>query len=213
MSAAQTILNLLRERERPATVADLVAASGLHENAVRRNLARLIEQEQVSAEPQRSSGRGRPTLRYRAAGPAGEPYRELMPLLLALLGGAQPGEEAAFAAGRAHGLRTAPGGDAREAVISSLTTLGFAPRPIAAGAGAPKSATAPPTRVSLERCPFADLVTGPGGRQLCALHHGLLSGVAEARGGRVSDFRMVDPNRARCVLSLDEDAPAPAPDS
>ena len=76
-----------------------------------------------------------------------------------------------------------PGGEtagAREAIVDSLVTLGFAPVGLVRRA---------PGRhvLDLTRCPFTDAVTAsPNGRRVCHLHHGLLAGVAAAsgRGGR-----------------------------
>ncbi len=202
MSAAESILRHLRSAPAPATIAELVAATGLHENAVRRNLATMVDAGTVHAERVPGSGRGRPPLRYRATGEADTPYRELMPLLLSLLGGSSVGREAAFEAGRAHGRAAAPDGDARDAVVSSLASMGFAPTEETSTS--PADAT---TSIRLLTCPFADLVIKPGGRQLCALHHGILAGVAEARGGEVMRFDVVDPNVADCVLHLVPDGP------
>lgn len=198
MTAADTILEHLRAGQAPATIAELVDATGLHENAVRRNLTRLIDAGTVYVErAPGSGGRGRPALRYRAAGEPETPYRALMPLLLRLLRGADVGRDAAYRAGLAHGLAQAPTGAPREAVMSSLAAMGFAPADAT-------QASAPPGTADLElrACPFADMVTQPGGRQLCALHHGILAGVAGARGGAVTRFDVVDPNAGHCVLHL-----------
>lgn len=201
MIAADAILRHLRTAAGPATVAELVAATGLHENAVRRNLARLGADGMVLAERDpAAAGRGRPRLRYRAAGGPETPYRELMPLLLGLLNGAAPAPEEVFAAGLAHGRASAPEGTAREAATASLAAMGFAPAD-ETPAGTPGEEGV----IRLRTCPFADLVTRPGGRRLCALHHGILAGVAERRGAAVRHFEVVDPNRADCVLHLGAD--------
>lgn len=208
MSAADTILERLRATGAASTIAELVAATGLHENAVRRNLAQLAAAGSVQVErPSGTGGRGRPALRYRAQGSPETPYRALLPLLLDLLRGTDVDTETAFAAGRAHGRATAPDGDAREAVVASLAAMGFAPADTTP-AGAPDGSV----EVRLQACPFADMVMRPGGRRLCALHHGILAGVAEARGSEVRRFDIVDPNAADCHLLLGTPEAPDAPD-
>jgi predicted ArsR family transcriptional regulator len=188
------------------TVPEMAERTGLHVNAVRRNLARLAEGGRVhidrAAPP--GAGRGRPPLRYRAVASDAMAYRELMPLVLALLtgeGGAGVDAAAdAYRTGREYGLANAPAGDPREAVTASLAALGFAPQ---ADPGPPGAAA----RLALTRCPFSDTITHPGGRALCALHHGILAGVAEARGGELVRFDVVDPRTGHCQASVADAAP------
>lgn len=194
---ADRILRCLREADEALTVPQLVEHTRLHENAVRRNLKRLEERGDVHVQRNEPgpARRGRPALRYRAVGSRDTPYRELLPLLLALLAGADVGQDDVYRTGRAHGRASAPVGDTRGATLRSLTEMGFAPTD-AAHAGTPQGVDT----YLLTACPFADVVTRPGGRRLCALHHGMLAGVAEARGGRVEEFAIVDPNVDHCRL-------------
>lgn len=194
---ADRVLHCLREAAEALTVSQLVERTRLHENAVRRNLKRLEERGDVHVqrnEPE-PSRRGRPALRYRGVGSRETPYRELLPPLLALLADADVGQGEAYRAGRAHGRTSAPAGDTRGAMLTSLAKLGFAPADDARP-GTPQGVDA----FLLTACPFADMVTRPGGRRLCALHHGMLAGVAEARGGQVEDFAIVNPNADHCRL-------------
>ena len=179
---------------------ELVGETGLHENALRRALARLTSRDEVLAEPERRRSRGRPELRYRLAGAPDAPFREFLPLLLALIADSPAPEGAAYAIGHAHAERHTAG-SAGEAVKSSLARLGFAPRQGAGG-------EAGVTELVLGRCPFSDAVTSsPQGRRICQLHHGLLAGAAEARGGRLREFVVNDPRSAACsVAVLDEPA-------
>lgn len=183
------------------TVAELSERTGLHPNAVRRNLARLVPggRVQVDRSGPRTGARGRPRLRYRAVASEAMAYRELMPLLLALLtgeGGASVDARAdAYRTGREYGLANAPDGDPVEAVFASLAALGFAPEPDPGPPGAGP-------RIALTRCPFSDTIPHPGGRALCALHHGILAGVAEARGGELVRFDVVDPRTGHCQAAV-----------
>lgn len=196
--AAGRITEALRDADAPLGVADLVGATGLHENAVRRALARLVTDGRVHAEEAPAGGRrGRPRRLHRAVDGPERPYRELLSLVLGLLaGGRGDGHGAAFDAGRAHGRAAAARGTATEAVTGALAELGFSPSRRGDGEGG----------IALEACPFADQVLGPGGRTLCSLHHGIVAGVAEARGGAITSFEAADPSRAPCTLAV-RDAP------
>jgi predicted ArsR family transcriptional regulator len=132
-------------------------------------------------------------------------YRELMPLVLALLtggGGAGVGAvDDAYRAGRAYGRANAPAGEPVEALRASLVALGFAPADERVGQDGS-------TRMELTRCPFADMVGRAGGRALCELHHGMLAGVAEARGGTLEAFEVTDPNVGHCRVAVAPGPPA-----
>jgi predicted ArsR family transcriptional regulator len=52
---------------RPAGVAELTEVTGLHHNAVRQHLAKLVEAELVVESTERPMGRGRPRLAYTIA--------------------------------------------------------------------------------------------------------------------------------------------------
>lgn len=203
--APRRISRALADAPRALSVRDLAEATGLHENAVRRALARLVRQGDVLAERQLPRTRGRPLLRYRLVGPADEPFRHLVPVLLDLLDASGAAAERAYAAGLAHAEAAPRFGhaSAREAVIGSLATLGFAPVEIPSGT--------PGGRITLDltRCPFADAVTtSANGRQVCHLHHGLLAGVARANGGRLDDFVINDPRATPCQVAFHAEEPA-----
>ena len=179
-------------------VGDLVAATGLHENAVRRGLAALAAAGAVLVERQPSRGRGRPRHRYRLVGTADEPFKQLVPMLLDLLDSPGASAGTAYEIGRAHAERAGAGehSSAGEAVVESLVRLGFAPveRP---------SGTPGHTALDLTRCPFADAVTAsPNGRQICQLHHGLLAGVASRAGGALDEFVINDPRTVPCRVAF-----------
>jgi predicted ArsR family transcriptional regulator len=180
------------------TMRELVTATGLHENALRRALARLTARGAVDVESERRHSRGRPTLRYRHGGSPDEPFKRFLPLLLELLEATPAADEDAYAIGRAHAESTAtsaPSG-AREAVVSWLAMLGFAPREH----GASDTGRA---EFWLHRCPFGEAVTSsPAGRRICALHHGLVAGVAEAHGGKLQEFVINDPRLEPCRVGV-----------
>jgi predicted ArsR family transcriptional regulator len=185
------------------SVRELAAVTHLHENAVRRTLAALVEQGEVRSEQQRSGARGRPLLRYRLVGAADEPFKAVLPMLLDLLDAPEFPAGAAYASGFAHGSAAAGAGSTREAIVSSLVNLGFAPveRP-GGGAGAGIA-------LDLTSCPFRDAVTGSrNGRQICHLHHGLVAGIAAATGGALEEFVINDPLVQPCGVRFRELAEA-----
>jgi predicted ArsR family transcriptional regulator len=182
------------------SVRELTNATSLHENAVRRTLARLIAEGEVRVERQPPRARGRPLLRYRLVGSIDEPFKAVLPMLLDLLGASRASADAAYATGFEHGSSTAaPGsGGAREALVSSLVNLGFTPvEHPATGTG--------PTTIDLTSCPFRDAVTSSAnGHQICHLHHGLLAGIATANAGALDGFTINDPRVTPCRVRFHE---------
>jgi predicted ArsR family transcriptional regulator len=179
------------------TMRELISSTGLHENAIRRTLGRLVSDGTVHVGPEPRSSRGRPLLRYRRAGAPDEPFRRFLPLLLDLVDRA-PGTDAdAYEIGRAAGAASRPATvGAPGAVASVLVQLGFAPRRVG-------TSERGGTRMALGRCPFGDAVTSaPRGASICALHHGLLAGVATASGGELESFTVRDPRVLRCEVSV-----------
>jgi predicted ArsR family transcriptional regulator len=176
------------------SVRELAELTGLHENAVRRTLATLIERGEVRVERERSGARGRPLLRYRLVAAADEPFRTLLPMLLDLLDTPADSAATAYASGFARGSAAPPQRDAREAILASLVNLGFAPveQPAAEAAS---------IALELTECPFRDAVTGShNGRQICHLHHGLVAGIAAATGGELEEFVINDPRVVPCRI-------------
>jgi predicted ArsR family transcriptional regulator len=180
------------------SVRELTELTKLHENAVRRTHALLVAQGDVRIERQPSAARGRPLLRYRLVGAADEPFKVVLPMLLGLLDISAASSAAAYARGFAHGSAASPPGGTREALVSSLVNLGFAPVEETAGVGKGVA-------LELTRCPFSDAVTGSlNGRQICHLHHGLVAGIAAATGGVLDEFVINDPRAVPCRVLFHE---------
>jgi predicted ArsR family transcriptional regulator len=177
---------------------ELVAETGLHENSLRRSLGRLVARGAVRVEPERRTSRGRPALRYRRPAAVEEPFGRFLPLLLELLDRAPASADAAYEIGRAHGAASAAthAGRAPQAVAFLLDALGFAPRPAPASPGGDAG-------LMLDRCPFSDAVTSSRqGGTVCALHHGLVAGVAAANGGELERFVVHDPRQRPCEVTV-----------
>jgi predicted ArsR family transcriptional regulator len=197
-NAPQRVREALASSPAGRSVRELTSVTHFHENAVRRTLSLLVARGEVLAEPQRAGTRGRPALRYRLVGGTAEAFKTVLPMLVELL---DPSPAAAYACGFAHGRASTAPGDTREAVVSSLVTLGFAPLERARGR--------PAVELELTGCPFRDaVVDSPGGRQICHLHHGLVAGIAAATGGELRTFAINDPRLEPCRVVVDERAAA-----
>jgi predicted ArsR family transcriptional regulator len=199
--AQQRVREALAASTGGRSVRELTDLTHFHENAVRRTLAMLVARGDVRVERQRSGARGRPLLRYRLVGAPDEPFKTILPMLLELLDPGRSSARAAYDSGFAHGTATSAPGDTREAIVSSLVNLGFAPVEQVTGT--------PVIELELTSCPFRDVVTGsPNGRQICHLHHGLIAGVAAATGGALAEFVINDPRVVPCRVLFREEAAA-----
>jgi predicted ArsR family transcriptional regulator len=170
-------------------VPELSRLLGIHPTTVRAHLERLLEAGVLEEEPGIPAGRGRPSKRYRLRVPllAGDPeVRLLVGALVSLLQRAYG--ERAVAAAEEEGVRRGrelgrsfrhPSIEqtARE-VVETLEHLSFAPAPLIRR----KEGLA----VDLHHCPFRVEPDDPDGVVVCALHEGLVRGLAEvASGGEV----------------------------
>jgi predicted ArsR family transcriptional regulator len=197
-ASAARIERALGDAPAGLTMRELVSLTGLHENAIRRTLVRLTGSGSVHVESERRPARGRPALRYRRAGAADEPFRRFLPFLLELLQRASVTSEDAFELGRAQGagMPSAAAVGAPDAVAGLLVRLGFDPARNGAG-------TDGAVRLTLRRCPFSEIVASSrGGHRVCALHHGLIAGVAAASGGELQSFTVNDPPVVPCELEV-----------
>ena len=199
------MLRLIRSEREGIGVKALSDATGMHENTVRFHLERLVEEGLVERRQGTSRGPGRPPLLFvarRDHADAGRDNYELIARALAMhLGDGQEAVAVAEAAGRAWGRSHAddraaeagggavgggatdgglPEADAWECGLDELARVmdgaGFAPEVTAGPEGA--------ATVQVHHCPFGNLAredrTVP-----CAVHLGLMRGVAEVAGGAV----------------------------
>jgi len=173
--AQQRLLDVLSSFGRPATLAELVAATGLHENTVRGHLDVLHERDHVTRLRVAPRGRGRPAWSWLARRPA------YISLAEALADGIESGDRlSAREAGRRGGLawgqrlaaQLSTGQDtAARRVSQVLTHTGFAPE------------EQPDGTLRLTRCPFLDAARAHQA-SVCSVHRGLIEGaLGEAAGG------------------------------
>jgi predicted ArsR family transcriptional regulator len=229
------LFEMLQERPEGLGVTELAQRSGLHPNTVRVHLDKLTEAGMVAGEPVRRGGRGRPSIRYRAAEPPeGDRYRVLASMLVtALTTGDRDGPSlAAETAGRRWGQRHAAVSQAAvsQAAVSQAADVAQAGAVSQAGASgdamgprrsAPEAATvvfdqlgfAPVRdgdRIVLHECPYRDLAAQHPD-VICGLHLGLLRGVLDGHGV-AGDDAWLDPfvTPTRCVAGL---AARPTPET
>lgn len=190
---------ILREVESrgPASTADLVATTGLHENTVREHLERLRQDGRLRRIRAEAQGRGRPGWRWEA--PRADVVNPYAGLALALADtlantSADPRAQARSAGVRWGSAiaeeRTDVEGDPRVLVIDVMREQGFAPEPIEDG-----------DAIVLHRCP---LLAAAARRTdvVCAVHEGMVAGIIRSRDdGADAELRPLRPEGG-CLLHL-----------
>lgn len=173
----------------------LAEATGLHDNTVRFHLERLVAEGLVERRQGTSPGPGRPPLVFVARpdreGAGHDNYELIARALATQLGAGEDAVATAEAAGRAWGTSHAGGGEAQRVAEGPATTGGWEEgldelARVMDRCGFAPEVTEEPTgaTVRVHHCPFGSLAredrTVP-----CAVHLGLMRGVAEAAGGGV----------------------------
>lgn len=194
-TARAAVLATVREEDRWCAVKDLADRVGQHTNTVREHLDALVEAGLVRKELAKPQGRGRPALMYRAVAQAdggATPLAAAAALARQLVQLPQ-GAELASAAGRAWAQSIADDaaavGSGPPGVVETSRAMGFDPHPI--------------TRDHLvfRACPMlAAARSNPA--IFCALHAGLIGGLAEANGGRPEDIELSPLGRGGCLLEI-----------
>ena len=179
----ERLLDLLRSADRPLSVAELAPPLGLHPNTIRSHLQVLEEAELVVSGPERTGGRGRPSIVFSAVPAEAEQEHALLAASLAsALEPLPDGIDIAEAAGRSWGRvmieRLEPGrAPDDEACVARVASLlrrrGFAPETNGA-------------ELVMHRCPFRELAERYP-RVVCSFHAGLIDG---ALGELGSDLRL-----------------------
>jgi predicted ArsR family transcriptional regulator len=210
-ATGRRVLDLLTQRGRELTVAEITAGTGQHANTVRSHLALLVEMGRVEVVPENRTRPGRPKLLYRAsqATEPADPYRALAAELAAAAGDTahSPGEAAGHRLARAQRDKVAPDAEAIapeasiEMAVDGLEVLGF------------ETTTDPlGDRLYLSACPFADLARRD--HAICRLHHEMLHGFFDELDSGVTVRRLdIFIKDDLCVAHLNRPdlRPAPAP--
>ena len=174
------MLEMLSDQDRPLSIAELSALTGLHGNTVREHLDSLVRTGLAQRNHGSVEGRGRPAWQYSAMPARGHEGREYAALATALAGqlartSAHPVVDA-VAAGSEWGRQlaepvSADGPlDTRKQVVRMLDELGFDPDPD----GEWKI-------VKLRSCPLLDAARDQPD-VVCGVHHGIVKGALQSLG-------------------------------
>lgn len=199
---------MLRQADRPLSVADVAAAVDLHVNTARFHLDGLVEEGLAERSSEPRVTRGRPRILYASTGPAPGPrsYQLLAEMLTGLVSSLDERGLATGELGRAWGRhlieRVSPSQrlDAQEAIdrlTGLLEAVGFAPA---------TRTTAEGVEVSMGHCPFGE-VAKEHTEVVCTLHLGILQGALDELGApmrAVSLEPFVTPQK--CVARLERQA-------
>lgn len=190
------IFQYLVEHPRAVDVAELTAHLGLHHNAIRQHLAKLLDAGLVVESTVPNGGPGRPKLVYRVDpatdsrwGPTG-PYERLSWLLAEIAASGATPVDVGRRATAADPIDEDRSGV--DVLTAHLTATGFAPTVDVDGSTA---------RFVLGPCPFASTATiAP--EVVCELHRGLAIGVADRTGSlTVDDLTIADPRQGGCTIT------------
>jgi predicted ArsR family transcriptional regulator len=191
------VFRYVADAQRPVDVAELTEHLGLHHNAIRQHLAKLVQAGLVAEATAPPTGRGRPRLCY-TLDPSAEsrwgvtgPYERLTLLLTQIIRSGDSPVEVGRRAGRRTARPTATGGDAVAGLVDAMARHGFAPTARRRGHE---------VDIVLGSCPFETTALADP-ETVCELHLGLALGAAETSGGIVVDELVQhDPRRAKCRL-------------
>ena len=191
------VFRYIADAERPVDVAELTDHLGLHHNAIRQHLAKLVEADLVSEDTAPRVGRGRPRLCY-TVDPSAEsrwgvtgPYERLTLMLTEIIrSGDSP-----VVVGRRFGGRTrvamVDDADPVASLVDAMDRHGFEPTVTRRG---------DKVDIALGTCPFETTALADPDT-VCGLHLGLALGTADALGGLVIDELIRrDPRRGTCRL-------------
>lgn len=193
------VFRYLADAERPVDVAELTEHLGLHHNAIRQHLAKLVAADLAVEATAPRVGRGRPRLVY-TVDPSAEsrwgvvgPYERLTLLLAEVIRSGESPVDVGRRAGRQLRVATSDITDPVSGFVGAMGRHGF--EPTAARRG-------DQVDIVLGACPFETTALADPDT-VCGLHLGLAVGAAESLGGLVVDELVRrDPRRGTCRLRL-----------
>lgn len=185
------------DAERPVDVAELTEHLGLHHNAIRQHLAKLVEAGLVSGATAPPVGRGRPRLVY-TLDPSAEsrwgvtgPYERLTLMLTEIIRSGDSPVDVGRRAGRRVRAATSDAVDPVSSFIGAMERHGFEPTATRRG---------DTIDIVLGTCPFETTALADPDT-VCGLHLGLAVGSADSLDGLVVDELIPrDPRRGTCRL-------------
>jgi predicted ArsR family transcriptional regulator len=191
------VFRYIADAERPVDVAELTEHLGLHHNAIRQHLAKLVEAGLVSVTTAPRVGRGRPRLVY-TLDPAAEsrwgvagPYERLTLMLTEIIRSGDSPVEVGRRVGREARVTTGETTDPVSEFLEAMGRHGFEPKATRRGAQ---------IDIVLGTCPFETTALADPDT-VCGLHLGLAIGTADSLDGLVVDELVQrDPRRGTCRL-------------
>jgi predicted ArsR family transcriptional regulator len=181
------VLALLRQTDRPLSVAEVAEAMDVHVNTARFHLDGLVEDGLAERATESRDTRGRPRILYTSEGasPGPRSYEFLAEMLTGLISTLGDADSATVELGKRWGRhlieRPAPSEhvDAAEAVVrleSLLEKVGFQPEVGPSGEN---------VEVRLRHCPFRE-VAEKHTDVVCAIHLGLMQGALDELGAPIA---------------------------
>jgi predicted ArsR family transcriptional regulator len=191
------LFRYIADAGRPVDVAELTGHLGLHHNAIRQHLAKLVEAGLATESTAPRVGRGRPRLVY-TVDPSTEsrwgvtgPYERLSLLLSEIIRTGHSPVDVGRCAGRQGRAARNPAADPVVGLVDAMERHGFEPTAKQRGRS---------VDIVLGACPFATTALADPDT-VCGLHLGLALGVADVLDGLVIDELVPrDPRRAGCRL-------------
>jgi predicted ArsR family transcriptional regulator len=191
------VFRYIADADRPVDVAELTEHVGLHHNAVRQHLAKLVEAGLVSEDTAPRVGRGRPRLCY-TVDPSTEsrwgvtgPYERLTLMLTEIIRSGDAPVDVGRRAGRRVRVAASGAADPLSGLMDAMERHGF--EPTAARRG-------DQIDIVLGVCPFETTALADPDT-VCGLHLGLAIGAADQLDGLVVDELIPrDPRRGTCRL-------------
>jgi len=191
------LFRYIAEAGRAVDVVELTEHLGVHHNAIRQHLAKLVDAGLVSEATAPRVGRGRPRLVY-AVDPSTEsrwgvtgPYERLSLLLAEIIRTGDSPVDVGRRAGRQVRAPTSAALDPVAGLVEAMERHGFQPTAERRGGQ---------VDIVLHTCPFASAALAEPDT-VCGLHLGLAQGAAEELPGLVVDELVPrDPRSAECHL-------------
>lgn len=191
------VFRYIADAGRPVDVAELTVHLGLHHNAIRQHLAKLVEAALVSEATAPRVGRGRPRLVYTVDASAESrwgvtgPYERLTLLLSEIIRTGDSPVDVGRRAGREVSAATSDAADPVAGLVGAMERHGFEPTAKRRG---------DKVDIVLGDCPFETTALADPDT-VCGLHLGLALGAADSLGGLVIDELVPrDPRRGTCRL-------------
>ena len=191
------VFRYIVDADRPVDVAELTEHVGLHHNAVRQHLAKLVEAGLVSEATAPRVGRGRPRLCY-TVDPSTEsrwgvtgPYERLTLMLTEIIRSGDSPVDVGQRAGRRARVAASGTADPLSGLMAAMERHGFEPTATRRG---------DQIDIVLGVCPFETTALADPDT-VCGLHLGLAIGTADQLDGLVVDELLPrDPRRGTCRL-------------